>query len=184
MRARFLSRQVWRLVLRMAAGALLAGMSMPAALAQQPAASTAGGANHAAPSSTNKGRDVPAAHLKLAPAKERSIVHGGSNVVDHNAIGMPVARPDFGQRPVGLGGRPGALAPPAPAIPPGAAAGLGSKAVLPPRIPTPTLRPVVVGRGTISGNAFARPGTALQPIGGPAKSAAIGINGINFRAKP
>jgi hypothetical protein len=184
MSTRTLPHRARRAVLAMAAGALLAAMSPRATPAQHPAASVADGTAHAGSSAENKERGVPAPHLKIAPAKERSIVHGGPNVVDHNAIGMPVARPDFGQRPVGLGGRAGAPVPPAPAIPPGAAAGLGSKALTPPRIPTPALRPPVVGRSTISGNAFARPATALKPIGGPAKSASIGINGTNFRAKP
>jgi hypothetical protein len=184
MSARLLPRRFWCLALFVAAGALLAGLPTRATLAQQPAASGAGGAAHVGPSGENRGRDVRAPNLKIAPARERSIVHGGSNVVDHNAIGMPVPRPDGGHGPVGLSGRAAAPAPPARAIPSGALAGGGSRALPAPHIATPGPRPLVFGRGTIGGAAFTRPGTALKPVGGPTKSAAIGINGTNFRAKP
>ncbi len=181
-----LPRHVRRVVLPMAAGALLAGMPMRATLAQQPAASDAGGAVHAAPSGENKGGGVRAPPLKIAPTRERSIVRGGSNLLDRNAIGMPVARPDGSQRPAAPNlGRAATLASPAPPAPSGAPAVLGSRGLQAPRIPAPVPapRPLIWSRGTIDGAALTRPGTALKPLGGPAKAAATGINGTNFQPK-
>lgn len=187
MSARIRPRCVWRAALLIAAAALLAGMSARATLAQQPVASGAGTAAHAAHSGETKGGRLQAPQLKMAPAEGRSIVHGGANVVDHNAIGIPVVRPDSGQKATGLNlGRAATLAPPvSPLSPvlPGAAAGLGSRALPAPHMPAPPLRPLVLSRGTISGAAFGRPSTALMPLGGPAKSAATGVNGTSIRPK-
>jgi hypothetical protein len=179
MSARILQGHVWRVVLRMAAGALLAGMSARATFAQPPAPSNVGGAAHAAPSAERKGGGIRVPHLKLAPAKEPPIVHGDSNVVNRNAIGMSVERPDGGQRPAGPNvGRAAALAPP------GDAAGPGSRVLPAPRIAAPGPRPLVLSPGMVGGTAFARPATALKPLGGPTKAAATSINGTNFRPRP
>lgn len=181
--AKILSRHVCRVVVCMTAGLLLAGISARGTLAQQPGGSEAGGPVHAAPSGEKKGDGVHAPQVKIAPAKERPIVHGGSNGVDRNAIGLPVARPDSGQRPAALNaGRPASLTPAAPSA---GVVGLGSKGYQAPRIPAPGPRPLVVSHSTIGGAASTRPGAAaLKPVGGPAKPAATGINGTDFRAKP
>jgi hypothetical protein len=185
MSGRILQGHVWRVVLRMAAGALVAGMSARATLAQPPAASNAGGAAHAAPSGKSKGGGIRLPHLKLAPTKEPPIAPGGSNVVNRNAIGMSVERPDGGQRPAGPNiGRAAALAPPVPPAPSGDAAGLGIRVLPAPRIAAPGPRPLVLSPGMVGGTAFTRPGTALKPLGGPTKAAATSINGTNFRPKP
>jgi hypothetical protein len=182
MSARILQGHVWRVVLRLAAGALLAGISARATLAQPPAASNAGGAAHAAPPAESKGGGIRVPHLKIAPAKEPPIVPGGSNVVNRNAIGMSVERPDGGQRPAGP--NVGRAAAPAPPAPPGDAAGLGIRVLPAPRVAAPGPRPLVLSRGVVSGTTFTRPGTALTPVGGPTKPAATGINGTSFRPKP
>ncbi len=211
MRMKSLPHHVWRVVLPMAAGALLAGMSARAALARQPAPGDIGAAAPvAAASSENKGggefdvaissafsrstKHDKAGHapkLKIAPAKEPPIVHGGSNGVDRNAIGMPIARPDGGQKPTGPNlGRATTPTPPVRPLPPrppaplGAADGLGSRVLPAPHMPAPASRPLVLSRGTINGGAaFARPGAALAPLGGPAEHAAAGINGTTIQPK-
>ena len=185
MSARSSLRDVGRVVLPMAAGALLAGMLARAAFAQQHETAHPGEAAHAAPSGDNKAGRLQGPQLKTVPSREPAIVHGGANGVDRNAIGMSVARPLGGQRPLGLNfGHAATLAPPASPAPPGAAATLGSRALPLPRIAAPAPRPLVLSRGTIDGAGFTRPATALKPLGGPAKPAATGINGSNFRAKP
>jgi hypothetical protein len=192
MSARILSQRAWRLALPVAGGALLAGMPAGIALAQQPAAANAGAATHAAPSGENKGGRPQEPQVKFAPAKERSIersiIHGGPNVVDHNAIGISVVRPDGGQRPaapnLGRAAAPVAPIAPVPPTPPGGAAGLAGRALEAPHVSAPAPRPLVLSRGTINGASFTRPGTALKPLGGPAKPAATGINGTTFRPKP
>lgn len=208
MSARIWPDRLWRAVLLMAAGALLAGMSARTALARQPVAgNTAAAAPVAAASSENKGggefdvaissafsrstKQDKAGHapkLKIAPAKERPIVPGRSNVVHRNAIGIPVARPNGGQKPTGPNlGRAATLAPPVAPVPPapsGAALGLGGRALPAPHMPMPAARPLVLSRGAINGGAsFTRPGTALAPLGGPAKRAATGINGTSIQPK-
>lgn len=188
MSARIVPHRAWRLVLPLAGGALLAGVPVELALAQQPAAANAGAAAHAGPSGDSKSGRPQAPQVKFAPAKERSIIHGGANVVDHNAIGIAVVRPDGGQRPampnVGRAAAPVPPVPPMPPAPPGGAAGLGARALPAPHISAPAPRPLVLSRGTINGASFTRPGTALKPLGGPAKPAATGINGTTFRPKP
>jgi hypothetical protein len=188
MSARILPRNTWRVALGIATGALLlAGMPAQVTLAQQHDANNPDAAAHAAPTGENKGGRFQAPQLKMAPAKERPIIHGGANVTDHNAIGISIVRPDRGQQPTGLNlGRAATLAPPvAPVspVPPGAAVGLGSRALAALHMPAPAPRPLVLSRGTINGAAFTRPGTALVPLGGPAKQAAIGINGTNIQPK-
>jgi hypothetical protein len=177
-------RDVWLLVLPMAAAMLLAAVFAPATLAQQHETAAAGAAPHTAPSSDNRAGRFLAPQLKMAPAREPAIVHGGA-AVERNAIGMSVARPDGGQRPLGLNlGRAPTVAPPASPLPSGAAVGLGGRSVPPPRTAAPAPRPLVVSRGTINGATFTRPGTAPVPLGGPAKRTASGINGTSFRPKP
>jgi len=170
MSARILRRRAWRVVLHMAAGALLAGMSAQIGFAQRPAVSDVGGAAHAAPSGKNKrGSRVP--HLNIAPAKARSIVHGakGANVIDRNAIGLPIHRPDAGQRPATVNlGRAAAVPVPGPS---GGAIGSGNRGLQVARIPAPAPRPPVWGHGTLNGTAFTKPRTALGTVGGPAKPA-------------
>lgn len=187
MSARMRPRPVWRVVLLTAAGALLAGVSTRATLAEQPIASGVGAAAHAAPSGETKGGRVRAPQLKAAPAKEQSIVHGGANVIDHNAIGISVVRPDSGQKPTELNlGRAVTLAPPVspiPPVPPGGAVGLSSRALPPPYVPAQPPRPLVLSRGTINGAAFTRLGTTLTPLGGPPNRAATGINGTSIQPK-
>jgi hypothetical protein len=185
MSARILPRHTWRVVLPIAAGALLAGMPAQVTLAQQHDATNPGAAAHVAPIGEHKGGRFQAPQLKMAPAKERPIIHGGANVADHNAIGMPVARPDGGQKPTAPNlGRAATLAPPVSPAPSGAALGLGSSALNAPHVPAPAPRPLVFSRGTINGGAvFTRPGTALAPLGGPAKQAATGINGTSIQPK-
>lgn len=182
MSARLLSRHVCRVVLPMAAGALLAGLSARVTLAQRHDAADAGAAAHAAPSGENKAGRFQAPQLKIAPAKEPSIVHGGGSAgVDRNAIGLPVVRPNSGQRPPALNlGHPAAIAPPEPSV---GAAVFGNRGLQAPRVATPGPQPLVLRRGTIDGAAFTRPETALKPLGGPAKPAATGINGTSFRPK-
>lgn len=187
MSARGLSPHVRRVVLRFAAGALLAGMSARVTLAQQPAAANTGAATHAAPSGETKAGRFQAPQLKMAPDEGRSIVHGGATVTDHNAIGMSIVRPDNGQRPAGFNlGRAATQAPPVSPIPPapsGAAVGAGSRALPAPHIAAPSPGPLVLSRGPINGAAFTRPGTALVPLGGPAERAAAGINGTSIQPK-
>lgn len=199
MSARIIALDAWRVVLRTAACVLVAGLPTQIMLAQQPEAANTVAAAHVPASSDNKSgeRDViislpsirssklgnagQAPQLKIAPAQERSIVHGGSNVIDRNAIGSPIPRPDAGQRPAGPAlGHAAAVVPPAP---PGGAAVLGIREFQVPRLPAPAPRPLVLSHGTIDGAAFTRPGTALKPLGGPAKPAATGINGTTFRPK-
>jgi hypothetical protein len=172
------SLQGWRAGLRGAAAGLLLGVLASAAIAQQPTAADR-------PTTSHKPAEAP--KLKVAPAKEQPIAHAGSVVVDRNAIGLAIRRPDTGQRPIGsnLGRAPG-LPPPAP--PSGAvglgsgAIGLGNRALPAPRPPAPGPQPLVVSRGTLNGAAFMRPRTAMAPLGGPAKPATI--NGTSFRPKP
>lgn len=189
MSARIWPGRVWRAVLPVAAGALLAGMSACSTSAQQTEAANTGAAAHAASSGEHKGGRFQAPQLKMAPTKQRSIVHGGANVVDHNAIGIPVVRPDGGQ-PAGpnLGRRatltpPVLPLPPLPPAPPGAAAGLGGRVLPPPHISAAAPQPMALGRGSINGAAFTRPGTAPVPLGGPAKHVAIGIDGTSIQPK-
>jgi hypothetical protein len=188
MSARILSDRAWRLVLPLAGGALLAAMPVEIALAQQPAAANAGAAAHAAPSGENKADRFQAPQVKFAPATERPINHGGATVIDHNAIGISMVRPDGGQRPavpnLGRAAAPVPPAPPLPPAPPGGAAGLGGRTLPAPHISVPAPRPLVLSRGTINGASFTRPRTALKPLGGPAKPAAAGVNGTTFRPKP
>lgn len=185
MNARLSPRDVWRVVLPMAAAALLAGMFARAALAQQHETADAGAAAHAAPSGDNKGGHFQPPQVKTAPVRAPAIVHGGGASVERNAIGMSVARPNGGERPPGLNlGHAATVAPPAsPALSP-AAVGLGTRASPQPRIAAPAPRPLVLSRGTINGATFTRPGTAPVPLGGPAKRTATGINGTSFRPKP
>lgn len=184
MSARTLSGDVWRVVLSMAAGVLIASVSAATTLAQQPVASETVGAAHAAASGEKKGGSAQSPQVKTGPAKGGPIVRGSATVVDHNAIGVSVVRPDGGQRPVGLSpGRSAVLAAPMPPAPSGAAAGVGSRALPALRIPGPAPRPLVLSHGTINGAAFARPGTALVPLGGPAKHASAGINGTSIQPK-
>ncbi len=187
MSAKILPHHAWCVVLGIAAGALLAGMPAQVTLAQQHDAANPGAAPHAAPTGENKGGRFSTPQLKMAPAKERPIIHGGANVIDHNAIGMSVVRPDGGEKPTGLNlGRAATLAPPASPIPPalpGGAVGLGSRALPAPRVPAPSPRPLILSRGTINGAAFTRPNTALTPLGGAAKSAATGVNGTSIQPK-
>jgi hypothetical protein len=187
MSTRPLLRDVWRVGLSMAAGALLASGSARTTLAQQAVASEAVGAAHAAASGDRKGGGGQGARLKMAPAKAEPIVHGGANIIDHNAIGISVVRPDSGQKPTGLNlgraGTPAAPVPPIPPAPPGGAVGLSTRPLLAPHISAPAPRPLVLSRGTINGAAFTRPGTALMPLGGPAKHASVGINGTSIQPK-
>lgn len=179
-----LPRQVWRIFLRIMAGALLAGMSAQVTLAQQHETADAGAAAHAPQPGENKGGRFGVPQLKMAPARAPAIVHGGANV-DRNAIGMSIVRPNGGQRPLGPNlGRAATIAPPASPAPSAAAVGLGGRAVPLPRIAAPAPRPLVLSHGTINGATFTRPGTAPVPLGGPAKRAATGINGTSFRPKP
>lgn len=204
MSVRRLSRRVARIVLCMVAAALLAAMSTRATLAQQPAAANAGVSGHLVASSENEGggeRDVPiglpsgrstklgsagrAPQLKIAPANERSIVHGSSTILDRNAIGLAIPRPDAAQRPAALNlGHAAGIPPLATPAPSGGAALFGSRSLPAPRIAAQPLRPLVLNRGAIDGAAFTRPATGLKPLGGPAKPAATGINGTSFRPKP
>jgi hypothetical protein len=86
------------------------------------------------------------------------------------------------QQPVGAAA--GRITPAAaPKLRVGPAAGLGSRGLQSARMPVPVPRPLIVSRGTINGAAFTRPGTALAPLGGPAKPAATGINGTSIRPK-
>jgi len=184
MSVRILPRHTWRVALGIASGALLAGMPAQVTLAQQHDAANPGAAAHAAPTGENKGGRFSAPQLKMAPAKERPIIHGGASVPDHNAIGISIVRPDGGQQPAAPNlGRAATPAPPMSPVPPGAAAVLGSRALPVPHIPAPAPRPLILGRGTINGAAFTRPGTALVPLGGPAKHAATGINGTSIQPK-
>jgi hypothetical protein len=189
--ARIWPGRVWRAVLPVAAGGLLAGMSACSTFARQAEAANTGAAAHGASSGENKGGRFHAPQLKIAPAKAPPIVHGGSNGVDRNAIGMPIARPDGGQKPTGPNlGRAATLTPPVLPLPPlppaplGAAAGLGRSVLPAPHMPAPAARPLVLSRGSINGGAaFARPGTVLAPLGGPAEHAAAGINGTTIERK-
>jgi hypothetical protein len=185
MSARILPRYTWRVVLPIVAGALLAGMPAQVTLAQQAEAANAGAAAHTAPTGEHKGGRFQAPQLTRAPAKERPIIHGGASVTDHNAIGISIVRPDGGQKPTGFNlGRALTLAPPVSPAPSGAALGLGGSALNAPHVPAPAPRPLVFSRGTINGGAvFTRPGTALAPLGGPAKQAATGINGTRIQPK-
>jgi hypothetical protein len=71
----------------------------------------------------------------------------------------------------------------APKLKVGPAAGLGNRGLQPKRMPVPLPRPLILSRGTINGAAFTRPGTALAPLGGPAKPGATSINGTSIRPK-
>jgi hypothetical protein len=71
----------------------------------------------------------------------------------------------------------------APKLRVGPAAGLGGRGLQPLRMPVPVPRPLVLSRGTINGAAFTRPGTALAPLGGPAKPGATSINGTSIRPR-
>jgi hypothetical protein len=182
-----LPRQMWRLAPLMLAGALLAGVSGQPTLAQEAVAANAGAAAHAAPSNENKGGRFQALQPRMPPAQQQSIVHGNANVIDHNAIGISVVRPDGGQKPTGLNpGRAGTIVPPAPPLPPaapGAVTGMGIRALPTPHVPAPTPPSPVLSRGTINGAAFTRLGAALAPLGGPAKHATAGINGTDIKPK-
>jgi hypothetical protein len=168
----------------MAAAALLAGMFARAAPAQQHETADAGAAAHAAPSGDNKGGHFQPPQIKMVPARAPAIVRGGANV-ERNAIGMPVARPNGGERPPGLNlGHAATVAPPASYALSPAAASLGTRASPQPRIAAPAPRALVLSRGTINGATFTRPGTAPVPLGGPAKRTATGINGTSFRPRP
>jgi hypothetical protein len=174
----------WRVATRVIAAALLAGVSTRTPLAQQPAAG-AGGPVHAA--ATREGRRGSEADIQvrllsrrpqMAPAKDRPVLAPGANIVDRNAIGVPVLRHD--QAPTASLVRHVAVRPLS-----AQSAGGG----LPVR--SGDLAPLhgmaapssVSSRNTISGASFARSGAALVPLGGPAKPAATGINGTNIRPK-
>ncbi len=195
-------RHLARIVPCMLAGALLAAMSTRAVLAQQPAAANAGAAGHVAAASENEGggeRDGPiglpsgrstkpggagrAPQLKIAPANERSIVRGSTTIVDRNAIGLPMPRPDATQRPTLTLGHAAAVPPFAAPAPSGGAVLFGGRSSPAPRMAAPPPRPLALNRGAIDGAAFTRPVTGLKPLGGPAKPAATGINGTSFRPK-
>lgn len=156
-------RVAWRVI----AGALLAGLSMPAALAQQPAADANGSAH--------------AQFLKMVPAKHRPLPTGAPNVVDRNAIGVAVIRHDAAPAaPVPLVGGVAVGAPALQPIGAGALAIRGSHAA---QVQVPGAAPPVSSRGAIGGASYTRPGMALLPLGGPVKSAATGINGTGIRPK-
>jgi hypothetical protein len=158
---------VVRIALRVAAGALLASVTGQATLAQQ----------HWA---MQRGNIVQAPKLKIAPAKDRPAMPPGPNIVERNAIGLPLARPATGQKQAAPIFGPAELhAYPAPAP----VAGPARSGLQPGSMPVPMPRPLVLSRGTINGAGFTRPGTALTPLGGPAKSAATAINGTSFRPK-
>lgn len=171
----------WGIAVRVIAAALLVGFATRTPLAQQPAA---GGSVHAAaPREARRGNEADIqirllSHRPMAPAKDRPVLPPGSNIVDRNAIGLPVLRHD----PV----------PPAPLVghvavrplaPQSAGGGLPVRSgeIAPVRVTGAP--PLVSSRGTISGVSFTRPGAALVPLGGPAKPAATGINGTNVRPK-
>jgi hypothetical protein len=187
--------------LRVVVGLLLAAVWAPAVPAQQqPAPADAAGSAHAAPpgegersgdlgiplslSGHRSARPDIAAQppkLKIGPIQHPAIAPNGPTIVDRNAIGLPVVRPAEGRGPAAINAGHTAVLP-LPALSDGAA-GLGSGRLPPPRVVAPAPRPLVVSRGAIDGAAFTPPGTALKPLGGPAKPAAIGINGTNFRLK-
>jgi len=188
---------IWRVAVRVIAAALLVGFSPRTPVAQQPAAGGGGPAHAAAPHEGRRGNEadiqiglssrrptkqdtnIAAPHfVQMAPAKDRPVLPPGSNIIDRNAIGIPVLRRD--------------LAPAAPLVghvavhplaPQSAGVGLpvGSVEISPLRMTGAP--PLASSRGAITGASFTRPGTALVPLGGPAKQAATGINGTNIKPK-
>ena len=193
-----LAAPIWRIASRVAAAVVLVGLTLRAPLAQQPAAG-ASGPSHAAPPSEGKvggGDDIPiglpsrrpgkqatniqAPHfLRMVPAKDRSLVPGGPNAVDRNAIGVAVVRHDAAPA-VPLVGHVAVRMPgPQPIGASGSAVRGGETA--PVRVPG--AQPLVLSRSTIGSASFTRSGAALLPLGGPAKPGATGINGTSIRPK-
>lgn len=191
------STQIWRAALGIVAAVLAFGASMRAPLAQQGAA--AGGPAHAATSGEGKaggsdaipiglparrpaGQDinVQAPHfVKMAPAKERALPPAAPNIVERNAIGLPVAR----RNAPPIAPLPGPIAVRAP-VPPsagGSSSGIRGGEIMPVRVPV--AQPLASNRSTIGGAGLARPATALMPLGGPAKPGATSINGTSIRPK-
>jgi hypothetical protein len=171
----------WGIAVRVITAALLVGIATRAPLARQPAAS--GSVHAVAPREGRRSNQADIqirllSHRPMAPAKDRTVLLPGSNIVDRNAIGIPVPRHE--------------LAPAAPLVdhvavrplaPQSAGGGLPVRSgeIAPVRVTGAP--PLVASRGTISGVSFMRPGAALVPLGGPAKPAATGINGTNVRPK-
>ena len=191
-------RLIARGALRIAAATALAGLSVAAAPAQQPAAG-AGGSTHAAvPSEGQAGREadmpmslparrptkpdatIQAPHfLKMTPAKDRPISLSAPNLMDRNAIGVPAIRHDAAPAAPLLGHV--AVRAPAPLSGGGSSLGIRGGEIVPVRVPV--AQPLVSSRSAIGGASFARPGTALLPLGGPARPGATSINGTTIRPK-
>jgi hypothetical protein len=185
---------------RVVGGLLLAAVWTSSVPAQQPAPADGAGSAHAAPPGEGeRGGDlgIPLSlsghrsakpdiagqplKLKIGPIQHPAIVPNGPAIVDRNAIGLPVVRPAEVRLPAAINAGHTAVLP-LPALS-GGAASLGSRGLPPPRIAAPAPRPLVVSRGAIDGAAFTRAGTALKPLGGPAKHASAGINGTSIQPK-
>ena len=61
--------------------------------------------------------------------------------------------------------------------------GLAFRGAQPAPVRLPGVQPPVLNRSTIGGASFTRSGTALLPLGGPAKLGATSINGTSIRPK-
>lgn len=194
-----------RAALLIAAVTALAGVSMRVSLAQQ-AVTGAGGSTHGAPGEAKAGKelDIPmslpaprpirqyttiaAPHfLKMTPAKDRPISLPAPNAIDRNPIGVRLVRHDAAPAAPLLG----QIVVRAPAPQPVGGSSLGTRGGETVLVPVrgSGAQPLVFNRSTIGGASFARPGTALLPLGGPARpgatsiAGATSINGTSIRPK-
>ncbi len=169
------------------AAALLAGLSVRASVAQQ-ARLGGGGSAHAPAFGQHRGggkAGIPLGLPSSRPARPDAAPHfmkivpafpARSNA-DRNAIGVPV--PSHNAAPVGNHAGPITV----PGSAPQSGGGLAVRGGVTAPMHVPGARPLIPSRAGIGGPSFARPGTALVPLGGPAKGGATGINGTSIRPK-